>query len=169
MAGNSHGEHDVEVPDFNRPEVRHEESDVNAWDVARFALGLMGLMAVALLLLAGLFKYFQSRDAQTTAPAAGVAVDARKLPPMPRLQDTPVLDLQSMRAAEDQILNSYGWVDPQKGVVRIPIDRAIDLLAQRGLPARAQAPPTTDVSVPTESSLGPKVQQPGGPLAGVLK
>ena len=46
-----------------------------------------------------------------------------------------------MRAAEDQILNGYRWVDQAKGQVRIPIDRAIDMLAQRGLPARAQSGP----------------------------
>ena len=59
-----------------------------------------------------------------------------------------------MRAAEDQMLTSYGWVDPQNGVVRIPIDRAIDLLAQRGLARRGQRRSKRaagDVSVPTES------------------
>ena len=70
-----------------------------------------------------------------------------------------------IRAAEDQILNSYGWVDRSKGIVRIPIDRAIDLLAKRGLPARPQAPPVERADVPTESGLGPIMQQPGGPLA----
>ena len=43
-----------------------------------------------------------------------------------------MLDLKAVRAEEDQVLNSYGWVDQQKGVVRIPIDAAIDLLAQNG-------------------------------------
>ena len=101
-----------------------------------------------------------------------VNVDARRLPPMPRLQSAPITDLKDMRAAEEQILNGYGWVDQANGVVRIPIDRAIDLLAQRGLPTRPQTEQqsgTRDVSVPTESGLGPKVQQPGGPLAGELK
>jgi hypothetical protein len=76
-----------------------------------------------------------------------------------------------MRAAEDKILNGYGWVDREHGVARIPIDRAIDLLAQRGLPARPQNEPqsaASGVTVPTESGLGAKLQQPGGPLAGEL-
>jgi hypothetical protein len=90
---------------------------------------------------------------------------------MPRLQSAPIGDLKDMKAAEDKILNGYGWIDQQHGLVRIPIDRAIDLLAQRGLPARQVTEPQTaaaGVSVPTESGLGPKVQQPGGPLAGEL-
>jgi len=44
--------------------------------------------------------------------------------------------LKQLRATEDAILTTYGWVDREKGIVRIPIDRAIDLLATRGLPTR---------------------------------
>ena len=43
-----------------------------------------------------------------------------------------------MRAAEDQLLTSYGWVDQSKGIVRVPINRAIDMLASAGLPSRPQ-------------------------------
>ena len=46
--------------------------------------------------------------------------------------------MKAIRAAEDQVLNSYAWMDPEKGVVRIPIGRAMDLLAERGLPSRVQ-------------------------------
>jgi len=41
-----------------------------------------------------------------------------------------------MRAAQERELTTYGWVDKEKQTVRIPIDRAMELLAQRGLPAR---------------------------------
>jgi hypothetical protein len=43
-----------------------------------------------------------------------------------------------MRADEDQILGSYGWIDRERGIVRLPIDRAIALLAEKGLPERAE-------------------------------
>ena len=69
-------------------------------------------------------------------------------------------ELQQMRAAEDQILNSYGWVDQKKGVVRVPIARAIDLLAQRGLPMRAahgKPNNANNVSTPAEAGLGSEV------------
>jgi hypothetical protein len=86
------------------------------------------------------------------------------------LQTTPIPDLKAIRAAEEQVLTSYGWVDARRGVVRIPIARAMDLLVQRGLPVRAEAPQSAgNVSVPTESGLGPKMQPPGGPLAGEAK
>jgi hypothetical protein len=148
------------------PPVGHEETDADASSVGRFGAILVLVLVLSLVLLFGLFRYFQSRE------GAGVAtVDPTKSFPEPRLQKTPVNDLKEVRDAENQVLHSYAWVDPQKGVVRIPIDRAIDLLAQHGLPSRPtdQAPPASGVTVPTESSLGPKMQQPGGPLAGEPK
>lgn len=100
-------------------------------------------------------------------PASELNVDARRLPPEPRLQQAPILDLREMREAEDKILNSYGWIDQQHGIVRVPIDQAIDLLARRGLQARPQNGPqsASTAVVPHESGLGPIMNQPGGPLA----
>src|SRR5689334_12248967 len=98
MAGNNkHGEHDIHLPDLNNPEVRHEVTDVNAWAVGKFGFALALITGISLLLLAGLFKYFQSIEGSGEEASAGVAVDARKLPPQPRLQETPVLDLKAMR------------------------------------------------------------------------
>jgi hypothetical protein len=162
-------EQEIHLPDLNRPEVRHEESDVNVWAVGKFAIALVFLCGIALLLLAGLFKYFQSTAVNNEPTTTGINVDARRLPPQPRLQDAPILDLQEMKAAEDQILNGYGWVDQQAGIARIPISRAIDLLAQQGLPSRPQTQVTSasNATVPTESGMGYIMQQPGGPLSGV--
>jgi hypothetical protein len=47
--------------------------------------------------------------------------------------------LNKIRVREDGLLDSYGWVDENAGTVRIPIERAMDLLVQRGLPVRPQA------------------------------
>jgi hypothetical protein len=153
----------------NDPRVHHEEHDVNAKAITRFGIGLALTVMVSMFALWGLFIYYRNR-AETALgpvpPTAGVGTQAAKLPPAPRLQESPVLDLEDMRAAEDQILDHYGWVDQQKGVVRIPIDRAMDILGQRGLPARAQAPPPAgSPNNPTQSGAGPILQQPGGPLA----
>ena len=173
MAANrhEHNGHEERVPDLSRPEERFEHRDVNAWAVYKFGIALAFLCIISLVLLYGLYRYFVSREGGPMAQDQ-VNVDARRLPPMPRLQPAPITDLKDMRAAEDQILNGYGWVDQAHGVVRIPIDRAMDLLAQRGLPARPAADQQSfarNVSVPTESGLGPKMQQPGGPLAGESK
>ena len=156
MAENRH-------PDVERREIHHEASDVNTWAVGKFAIALVLLCGVALLILVGLFKYFQSSE---EPPVAGAISLENRVPPSPRLQNNPIQDLKAMRAAEDSVLTSYGWVDQKNGIARIPIARAIDLLAQRGLPSRPQAAAATAVTVPTESGLGEIMQRPGGPLSG---
>ena len=85
---------------------------------------------------------------------AVTAFDPAKVFPQPQLQTTPSMDLRTVRAAEEETLKSYGWVDKSNGVVRVPIERAMELLARRGLPARKSAPEQSGVSVPTESGLG---------------
>jgi hypothetical protein len=68
---------------------------------------------------------------------------------LPRLETNERLEIKDFRTQEEQTLNSYGWVDQPNGVVRIPIERAMQLLAQRGLPTRPQigAVPTSPVNV----------------------
>jgi hypothetical protein len=51
---------------------------------------------------------------------------------------SPRAALAELKAAEQKVLESYGWVDKEKGIVRMPIERAIELTAKRGLPARKQ-------------------------------
>ena len=156
--------------DLTNPELRHEGSDVDVWAIGKFAIGLILITIVSVALLFGLFHYFQVRENATQAPPSGINVDARKLPPEPRLQDSAVQDLQQMRSAEDKILSGYGWVDQQHGIVRMPIERAMDLVVQRGLPSRQGGAQTAagNVSIPMDSGLGQKMQQPGGPLASEL-
>ena len=162
------GEHGA-APPAETPEIRHEVRDVNEWAIGRFAIALMLICIASMALLFGLFHFFLDQNGgRMPTRARGLDIDARDLPPEPRLQVSPILDLQQMRAAEDRILNSYGWVDRSAGTVRIPIDRAMDILAQRGLPARQTTAPQSaaaNVTVPTESGLGPIMQPPGGPLS----
>jgi hypothetical protein len=116
----------------------HEETDVNEWAVGKFAVALALVIVAALFLLFGLFRYLLSREGGPPAGRSQVAAsEPVKAFPQPQLQQSEVLDLKAVRAAEDQVLNSYAWIDPEKGVVRIPIDRAMDLLVERGLPVRA--------------------------------
>jgi hypothetical protein len=56
---------------------------------------------------------------------------------VPHLQLSPPKDLREFRAREETELNTYGWIDRTNGVVRVPIDRAMELVLQRGLPTRA--------------------------------
>ena len=115
------------------PHAGHETTDINVWAVGKFAIGLVIVCVVSLLLLFGLLKFFQSREETSVANT----VEPVKLFPEPQLQKTEILDLKALHAEEDKLLNGYAWVDAPKGVVRIPVDRAIEVLAQRGLPSRS--------------------------------
>ena len=117
-----------------KPGPRYETRDASIPNLVKFAIGLFVLLVVALWAMRGLFNYF--RVEQTLGPPASPFVDTRPLPPLPRLQVAPARDWHELHASEDEMLSSYSWVDKQAGVVRIPISRAMDLLAQRGLPAR---------------------------------
>src|SRR3954470_5733119 len=133
MAGSRHDHHDeYPIPDQNLPENRHEHRDVNVWAVYKFGIALAVLCVVAMGLLYGMYVFFLDREGG--ALGRGEAnVAQRNLPPTPRLQAKPITDLKEIRAAEEKTLNGYGWVDQKSGVAHIPVDRAIDLLAQRGL------------------------------------
>ena len=98
-----------------------------------FAVSLF--LTVALIMLAAkgvLDRLAASRPRPIRLPAA---VEPSSLPPEPRLQSSPTADLRAMRGREAKELNGYGWVDRPAGVIHIPIDRAMRLVADRGLPS----------------------------------
>ena len=117
----------------------YETSDVRVGFMARVVFGLAVLtllgMGVSWWFLSASSKHFQATD-RPPSPLAGT-LPAQ--PPEPRLQVRPAADLVKVRAQEEAALSSYAWIDAQSGLVRIPIDRAIELVAERGLPARPQA------------------------------
>jgi hypothetical protein len=119
------------------PDVRHEPSDVNVRAIILVGIGIIVLAVILHILLWLLFEALSDRDVGFHLPPPPLAErPSAPLPPQPRLQSSPRADLREMRAEEDAILHSYGWVDEQAGVVRIPIERAMELLAERGLPVR---------------------------------
>jgi hypothetical protein len=115
----------------------YERRDMSLRTVAVFFGGLIISVAVVLLLMVWLFDYFAARSARQDVPPSPLA-ESRPLPPEPRLQVHPGVELKAMREEEDALLGSYGWVDRQAGIVRIPIDQAMTLLVRRGLPSSRQ-------------------------------
>jgi hypothetical protein len=119
----------------------HEERDVRARPVALAALGLVAIGVGAFLAMHLLFDFFAALQArQSAAPSPLAGAYGLKEPPEPRLQISPLQDLLALRARDAAALGSYAWVDREAGIVRIPIERAIAVLAERGLPARTPAP-----------------------------
>jgi hypothetical protein len=77
--------------------------------------------------------------------------------PTPRLQDDDGnLDTADLHTREDLLLDNYSWVDRTKGTIRIPIDRAMELIAQRGLPVQQQ-PQQAEPLLAGDSSISVQV------------
>ena len=119
----------------NKPAVAHEQTDADTYAITKFGIALTLVVVVSQLVLWWLFAHFSQREQKLSPPVpAIVKAQAPSAPPEPRLQGNPQLDLQKMRQEEDAVLNHYGWVDPDLGIVRLPIERALDIIAQKGLP-----------------------------------
>lgn len=127
-----------------------EREDLSSKSVFAFLAGLAVMLVLCSFLVAGIYHYL---DAQEKAhqpvqnpllPAA--SADTRSLNygkteeqikttfPEPRLESTERTEINDFRMREEKTLNSYGWVDEKAGTVRIPIERAMQLVAERGLP-----------------------------------
>lgn len=125
------------TPLRDNPDVSHEQSDVNIRAIVIFAVALL---VAAIVIHIGLYWLLEFYGEESPRPAPVVtAPGAEEQIPPPRLQISPRADLAKMRAAEERELTTYGWVDKEKQTVRIPIDRAMELLVKRGLPVRKPA------------------------------
>lgn len=120
--------------DQQSPRARHETRDISVRVVAWFAVGLIVSAIVIQVAITGLFHLFKA-DHPSKMAASRIS-EPRVFAPEPRLQVNSQADLDHFRATEEAKLNSYGWVDQNAGVVRIPIERAMELIAARGLPTR---------------------------------
>jgi hypothetical protein len=116
----------------------YEKRDANARNLLLFVAGLFVVLILAAAVSKWTFDYF-ARVHKLGPPATPFEL-GRALPPLPQLQAHPERDLEELRAKDQQELNNYGWVDRTRGIVHIPINRAMDLLLERGLPARPAAP-----------------------------
>lgn len=109
-----------------------ERSDVNVKFIGGSALGLILIIVMALV---GLNRFMsRMEEASNRKAASSHFPDESQIPPRPRLQPDPPLELAEFRKSEEQKLMHYAWVDRKTQIVRIPIDRAMHLLAERGIP-----------------------------------
>lgn len=105
--------------------------------VLGFTAFLFVLVAFSMLLMWGLSKAAKREIAGVQLPPPPL-VGAREnpLPPEPRLETAPAKDLAALRERENAVLGAYAWVDRAKGIAEVPIDRAIEIAVEKGLPVR---------------------------------
>jgi hypothetical protein len=136
--------------------AKHEHTDIDPAVGYKFALWLTVSMFISFAIVYGVFWFFegkaQSYDKEMQKYPLAAAVP-HKEPPTPNLQKQPFKDIYMLRQGETEKLTSYGWVDKEGGIARIPIDHAMELMLQRGFPARAEGGNALNV-VTQDSSSG---------------
>jgi len=121
------------------------DGEINTRVLARLTIALLVLVAVAMVLMWFLTtSLYEQEKAGDPPPPLMIEARVQHLPPNPRLQSDPFVELDLLRAAQDAQLNSYGWVDESTGLAHIPIDRAMDLLVANGLPTTPVADEAPD-------------------------
>jgi hypothetical protein len=136
------------------PSAGYEKRDASIPALIQFAFWMAVVLFVTLVGMRLAFDFFKKSQPLGATMSPMVQPADRVLPPGPRLQPLPHQELQDYCSAQQRYVNTYAWVDQPSGVVRIPVDRAMDLILAKGLPVRsataASGPASyTPVAAPT--------------------
>jgi hypothetical protein len=124
-------------PEVENPEVAHEDSDVNVRAILGFGAALTVVAIVLHVFLWWLQGVYHRQTERQQMRQYPMAVDRQNaLPPMPRLQPNPQQEMRDLRARQETLLKGYGWVNKEAGIARIPIEDAMRMVVERGLPTR---------------------------------
>jgi len=145
-----------------------ERKDISMNGVVVFLIGLAAMIVISYFVVDVFYhvleKHFEAEQAPISPLVTNAQRDTRRIPPQygqdyakylqesfpaPQLETDERTQLNEVRRREEDILSTYDYVDKNAGTVRIPIDRAMDLLAQKGLPV---LPKTGDAAAPSAKS-----------------
>ncbi len=123
--------------------------DVDNRGVLLFGFWLGLSIAVILVAVWGFLRVLERGGDRAQKPIEPqVAASLRRTPPDPRLETDPLALRRGLRAREDAQLSTYGWVDRAGGVVHIPIDKAMAMIVQSGVPGGKPIPAVTPPPAP---------------------
>jgi len=137
------------------PEMEYEHQDMSPRSVYAFLIGLAAAGILVYFGLWGFYNFLEAHEKQRQTPqnpmVQPATTETRVVPPdeykkfpQPRLERNERLEINEFLLQEEQTLNSYGWVDQKAGIIRIPIERAMQRIVQQGLPTTPKigtAPP----------------------------
>src|SRR6266550_1822462 len=154
-------------------EVAYEREDLSPRGIFAFLVGLGLVLVLVYCVVKGMDGYLDAYEKQHQPPlnplVTQTETDSRKVSnadiarfPQPRLETNERLEINDFRLQEEKNLNSYDWIDQKAGIARIPIDRAMQLLAQRGLPTRPQpgAVPASPLNTARKAATRSDTSQP---------
>ena len=146
----------------NGLQTGHEQTTIRPRILVISAGVLAGTVIVCQFVLWLWMRDFERKEERVNALYPGrQTIDVDQFP-QPRLQQTPPIDLMGVMREERARITSYGWVDKKAGVARIPVDRAMEILAQKGLP-KVAAPPPTEGAPPNTTIPPARKREEAGP------
>lgn len=158
--------------------VSYERSDLDTFAVTKFGIGLALGTLIAVFAMWGLFEFLlkHQNEALVELPPSVIAARKGLLPPQPRLQTmgdpshpviergdlrSPHVELQQLREDEAIALRSYAWIDPDKGILRIPVELAKEMVLKKGLPVKVTPQGSIDAYKPRLAGVEePSASQP---------
>ena len=126
------------MADTNHHDIPVEGDGISYRGIVWFIVVLAVTTAICQVLVWGIFEVMAGRVEAADTPRSPLAAPADATPPQPVLLLDEPTNLRDFRADEASRLTTYGWIDENAGTVRLPIDRAKELLLERGLPSREQ-------------------------------
>ncbi len=150
-----HGHESADNEYLPAPDAAYERTDASVGAIAKFMAWLAGLTVLTAIGMGVMFATMADNRIETAEPRYPLAdTDAGALPEPagPRLQTDPALDMERFRRLEDARLESYRWLDEDAGTVRIPIEEAMRMVVEQGLPV-AESSEETGL-LPSDSSAG---------------
>jgi hypothetical protein len=124
----------------NNPEIRYEKTDAHARPLYQFLFWITVITVITAILVGVILRGLESWREKASTRATMAEPQEAQRPPAPRLQIQEPKDLATFRKEEEEVLSTYGIVDKEKGVFRIPIEEAMRLTLERGLPTVGDAP-----------------------------
>jgi hypothetical protein len=123
--------------------VGHDTTPANVRGIALAGVGIVVMLALTMLVAWWITNLYGAQEQPVNVPFPPEQVE-QPLSPAPRLQANPEQDWQQQQEQARDLLNRYEWIDREQGTLRIPVERAIDLLAEEGLPVREDAAPASE-------------------------
>jgi hypothetical protein len=132
---------------------QHESRDADIRKLTYLAFGILVLIIFGFVVTEIIFYLYVGHQKVAPSPQA-LFIAGQQMPPPPRLEERPGVNLRPYLQEENSILDTYGWVNRRASVVRIPISRAMALLLRQGLPTQKPGEVTLSPSVPHEVPRG---------------
>ncbi len=144
-------------------EKGHEVRDANIPHVLLYGFGMLVLVLIAGVVISGIVYKYMGWFLQQPPAQPQYQAGQNQLPPQPRIEVQGWRDMNEFRDAEQKQLDSYGWVDKNRNIVRIPITQAMEIVARKGLPPKpAGAGPSVQPSAGQATAVTPSQRGAGG-------